>query len=256
MRATASSCASGSSRPPRSRICAHSSRTSSPGVIEHASRPDAGPELTLGDGHRLQFSSNTVIQWEWAQGSREVRLIEPFTHLHPRFDALWTDPRFVEPMRDMLGTDRRRTVHLQAESQASARGLALPMASGLFVLVRVHARDRARDRHGDPVSRRRRAAQRRDTRSAGLARSRPGPARSEPTRPASSPTRARSTRPTNMSSRCRRARCCCFPSLLVHRSTANTSDRQRRAILLSFQPAGRPRQRDLEWQPQRVEELP
>ncbi len=47
-----------------------------------------------------------------------------------------------------------------------------------------------------------------------------------------------------------------FPSLLLHRSTANTSDAQRRAILLSFQPAGRPRQENLPWEPERVAELP
>ena len=75
------------------------------GVVEHAERPDAGPHLTMGDGHRLQFSSRTVIQWEWATGSREVRLIEPFTHLHPRFDQLWHDRRLVDPMQSALGVD-------------------------------------------------------------------------------------------------------------------------------------------------------
>src|SRR5215467_4070172 len=58
-------------------------------VAERATRPDAGPELRMADGHRLQFSSQTVIQWEWREGSQQVRLIEPFTHLHPRFAALW-----------------------------------------------------------------------------------------------------------------------------------------------------------------------
>ena len=47
-----------------------------------------------------------------------------------------------------------------------------------------------------------------------------------------------------------------FPSLLLHRSSPNTSVHQRRAILLSFQPAGRPRQEDLPWNPERVHELP
>ena len=76
-------------------------------VIGRARRPDAGPEMRLGDGHRLQFSSRTVIQWEWREGSPDIRLLEPFTHLDPRFNALWEDPRLVEPVRDMLGVEAR-----------------------------------------------------------------------------------------------------------------------------------------------------
>jgi ectoine hydroxylase-related dioxygenase (phytanoyl-CoA dioxygenase family) len=45
-------------------------------------------------------------------------------------------------------------------------------------------------------------------------------------------------------------------SLLLHRSSPNTSSHHRRALLLSFQPAGRPRQVELDWRPQRVHELP
>jgi len=47
-----------------------------------------------------------------------------------------------------------------------------------------------------------------------------------------------------------------FGSWLVHRSAPNVSDRERRAILLSFQPAGRPRQEALPWRPHLVQELP
>src|SRR5262245_37941725 len=45
-----------------------------------------------------------------------------------------------------------------------------------------------------------------------------------------------------------------FRSLLLHRSSPNTLAQQRRAILLSFQPAGRPRHEDLPWNPKRVHE--
>jgi ectoine hydroxylase len=48
----------------------------------------------------------------------------------------------------------------------------------------------------------------------------------------------------------------CFGSLMLHRSSPNRSQQQRRAILLSFQPAGRPRQQELTWQPELVNELP
>jgi ectoine hydroxylase len=47
-----------------------------------------------------------------------------------------------------------------------------------------------------------------------------------------------------------------LPSLLVHRSSPNGSPHERRAVLLSFQPAGRPRQQELAWRPERVGELP
>ncbi len=47
-----------------------------------------------------------------------------------------------------------------------------------------------------------------------------------------------------------------FPALLLHRSQPNLSDRQRRAILLSFQPVGRPRQEALPYRPSLVHELP
>jgi ectoine hydroxylase len=47
-----------------------------------------------------------------------------------------------------------------------------------------------------------------------------------------------------------------FGSLMLHRSTPNTSDRPRRALLLSYQPAGRLRQEALPWRPERVAELP
>src|SRR5262245_19680256 len=71
-------------------------------VTAHAERPDAGPELLLADGHRIQFSSRTAIQWEWRSGSREIRLLEPVTHLDARLTLLWDDPRLVAPMRDAL----------------------------------------------------------------------------------------------------------------------------------------------------------
>jgi hypothetical protein len=73
-------------------------------VRAHALAPGAGREFRIGDGHRLQFSTATIVQWEWREGSQEVRLLEPVTHLHPRFGALWDDPRLTLPFRDALGT--------------------------------------------------------------------------------------------------------------------------------------------------------
>jgi ectoine hydroxylase len=47
-----------------------------------------------------------------------------------------------------------------------------------------------------------------------------------------------------------------FGSLLVHRSSPNTSDADRRALLLSFQPAGRPQFHERPFRAELVEQLP
>ncbi len=46
-----------------------------------------------------------TVQLEHAPGSRTVRVIEPCCALHPRFDALLDDERLVAPMRALVGAD-------------------------------------------------------------------------------------------------------------------------------------------------------
>jgi len=58
------------------------------------------------DGNRYHEAGGATIQYEHAPGSRTIRVIEPFHHLHPRFDALIDDPRIVEPMRGLVGSER------------------------------------------------------------------------------------------------------------------------------------------------------
>jgi ectoine hydroxylase-related dioxygenase (phytanoyl-CoA dioxygenase family) len=48
---------------------------------------------------------SATVQLEHAPGSRTLRVIEPFCALDPRFEALLDDPRLVEPMRDLVGAD-------------------------------------------------------------------------------------------------------------------------------------------------------
>ena len=74
-------------------------------VSARARREGAGPQHALGDGHRIQFSSRTAIQWEWAEGSEQIRLLEPVDHLNPRLEMLFSDPRLTEPVRRELGVD-------------------------------------------------------------------------------------------------------------------------------------------------------
>lgn len=224
-------------------------------VVQHAQRPDAGAVFTLGDGHRIQFSSRTAIQWEWNEGSRAVRLIEPFTHLHPRFDRLWSDARFVEPMKDLLGADAVDPYTCKLNLKRPREGSEFPwhqdytywyaftpttaheIATAILFLDDVDADN-------------------------GCLRVLPGshhrgPAPRDPTDPTkflADPTRIDATQERLIAAPA--GSLLCFGSLMLHRSSPNRSARQRRAILLSFQPAPRPRQQALSWQPDRVNQLP
>jgi ectoine hydroxylase len=57
------------------------------------------------DGNRYVEAGGTTIQLEHSEGSQTVRVLEPFHRLDPRFDGLIDDPRFVEPMRDLVGAE-------------------------------------------------------------------------------------------------------------------------------------------------------
>lgn len=224
-------------------------------VKERALRPDAGPEMRLADGHRLQFSSQTVIQWEWREGSQEVRLIEPFTHLHPRFAALWDEARFAEPFEDMFGVGEVGPYTCKLNLKRPREGSEFPWHQDYtywyaFTPENAHQigtailfLDDAGAANGAirvlPGSHRR------------------GPAPRDPADPTAflaDPRRIDASQERLVEAEA--GSLLFFPSLLLHRSSPNTSGRQRRAILLSFQPAGRPLQSQLEWRPERVADLP
>jgi len=58
------------------------------------------------DGNRYCEASGSTIQFEHSEGSETVRVIEPFHHLDERIDRAVDDPRFVEPARDLTGSER------------------------------------------------------------------------------------------------------------------------------------------------------
>jgi len=223
-------------------------------VVVQARRPDSGPEFLLA-GHRLQFSSRTVIQWEWRDGSPEVRLLEPFTHLDGRFAGLWNDPRLVEPMRDALGADGVAPFTCKLNLKRPHDGSEFPwhqdypywyartkdgaheIATAMIFLDAASAANGAL--RVLPGSHRAGPAPRDRVETTGFLAD---AARIDASQEELVPAPAGSV--------------LFFPSLLLHRSSPNTSADQRRAILLSFQPAGRPRQEDLPWNPERVHELP
>jgi ectoine hydroxylase len=224
-------------------------------VIKRARRPEAGNELTLGDGHRIQFSSHAAIQWEWAEGSQEVRLIEPFTHLHPRFGQLWADRRLCEPMQDMLDTSAVSPYTCKLNLKRPREGSEFPWHQDYTYWYAFTPRtaheigtailflDDASAANGGlcllPGSQQRGPAPR-------------DPA--DPTRFLADPARIDASNERVIAAPA--GSLLFFGSLMLHRSSPNRSDRQRRAILLSFQPAGRPRQQELTWRPELVDELP
>jgi len=62
------------------------------------------------DGHRYVEAElddrPSTVQLEHRAGSTTIRVIEPFHHLHASFDALVDDPRIVDPMRGLVGSER------------------------------------------------------------------------------------------------------------------------------------------------------
>lgn len=57
------------------------------------------------DNKRFVDTDYLTVQFEHQIDSQTIRVIEPVYQLDPRFDALLDDPRLVQPMRDIIGTD-------------------------------------------------------------------------------------------------------------------------------------------------------
>ena len=57
------------------------------------------------DGKRFVDVGHTTIQFEHSPPSDTVRVIEPVHDQHPALDALVDDPRIVEPVRSIIGSD-------------------------------------------------------------------------------------------------------------------------------------------------------
>jgi len=58
------------------------------------------------DGNRYVEACRATIQLEHRAGSGTIRVIEPFHHFDPRFEALLDDARVVAPMRDLVGCEQ------------------------------------------------------------------------------------------------------------------------------------------------------
>jgi ectoine hydroxylase len=224
-------------------------------VAERARREGAGPEHVLGDGHRIQFSSRTAIQWEWAEGSQEIRLLEPVDHLDERFAALFEDPRLTAPVKAALGVDELGPFTSKLNLKRAVEGSEFPWHQDYpywYVAVDEAAADVATaivfldDAAEDN----------------GAVRVVPGsqlggPVRRNPADPTgylTDPSAIDSSREVVVEVPA--GSVLWFGAFLVHRSSPNTSGRHRRALLPSWQPAGRPRLHSVPYRPERAAELP
>jgi ectoine hydroxylase len=224
-------------------------------VAAHARREGAGPEATMGDGHRIQFSSRAAIQWEWQEGSDEIRLVEPCDHLHPRLSALFDDPRVHEPMKDAVGCQQLTPFTSKLNMKRAVEGSEFPFHQDYpywYVAVGANAADIATavlfldDATADNGALRVLPGSHRH-----------GPARRDPNDPTGFLADEASLDVEHeMTLELPAGSVVFFGAFLVHRSSPNRSSSHRRALLPSLQPAGRPRLQDVPYRRERVVDLP
>jgi hypothetical protein len=228
--------------------------TVSVAVTEHAARPDAGPSAMLADGHRIQLSARTAIQWEWTAGSRAIRLLEPCDHLHPELATLFEDPRLTGPVVDELGPAPAPFTS-KLNFKRATEGSEFPWhqdypywytaigdAAQDVVTAIVFLDDATADNGALRVI---------------PGSHRGGPVRRDPTDPTrflTDPTALAVDTATTLEVRA--GSVLWFGAFLVHCSSPNASARHRRALLPSWQPAGRDRLQAFPYDFTRVEDLP
>jgi ectoine hydroxylase len=224
-------------------------------VKGRALRDGAGPEARMEDGHRIQFSSKAAVQWEWREGSEEIRLIEPVSHLDDRLAALFDDPRLTEPASDAVGAATVGAFTSKLNLKRGSEGSEFPYHQDYPYWYVACGQDA-----GEIAT----AMIFLDDASAanGALRVLPGSqGRGPAPRDPDDPTRfladpKQLDRSDERTVEVPAGSMLLFGSFLVHRSSPNHSGADRRALLLSFQPAGRPRLHDLDYRRELVEELP
>jgi ectoine hydroxylase len=225
------------------------------GVAARATRPEGGPAIRLPDGHRIQFTRHAVVQWEWAEGSREIRLIEPCDHLHPDLRRLFGDARFVEPMRDAVGSEDVALFTSKLNLKRPREGSEFPYHQD-FPYWYARVEDDARDVATAILFLDDADAENGALRVIPGSHDR-GPAKRDPDDPTRSLADPRCLDPAaEVLVEAEAGSVLFFGSLLVHRSAPNRSERPRRAVLPSYQPAGRPHWRDTPYHPEWIERLP
>lgn len=70
-----------------------------------ASAHDA-PATEAVDDKRYQQLAGSLVKWEWREGSTDIRSMEPFLFLHPDLEHVIDDPRLWLPAASILGVER------------------------------------------------------------------------------------------------------------------------------------------------------
>ncbi|MCB1706238.1 MAG: phytanoyl-CoA dioxygenase family protein [Halioglobus sp.] len=74
--------------------------------INQAAASNDAPPMQLVDDKRYQALQDSVVKWEWSEGSSDIRSMEPFLHLHPDLENLVDDQRLWMPAKSVLGLDQ------------------------------------------------------------------------------------------------------------------------------------------------------
>jgi ectoine hydroxylase-related dioxygenase (phytanoyl-CoA dioxygenase family) len=74
-------------------------------VSEAAAAADA-TRIERIDGKRYQELLGSLVKWEWQEARADVRSMEPFLHLDSALEGLVDDPRLWQPAAALCGADR------------------------------------------------------------------------------------------------------------------------------------------------------
>jgi len=206
------------------------------------------------DGHRFESVGDVHVQWEWREGSQEVRLVEPVAELDERLAALWRDERLAGPAADALGAPDVGPFTSKMNLKRAAEGSEFPWHQDLpywWCAVGADAFDTVT------------AMVLLDDATAGngalrvLPGSHGAPAPRDPADPKgllADPAAVDASAEVVLEVPA--GSVVWFGPLLLHRSSPNRSGGDRRAVLLTWQPAGRVRYTDVPFVGERVAELP
>ncbi len=207
------------------------------------------------DGHRLEKVDGTTVHWEPEARPPAVRNLSPVTHLSPVLDALWDDNRITAPMRRIVGSDDLGAFTSKLNFKRAGVGSEFRWHQDYpywYCCAGPGARDIATAMvFLDDV-----------TADNGALQIVPGSHRAGPApRDRAEPTgllvdAARTDVRGAVTVEAPAGSVLMFPGLVVHRSGPNRTGRDRRSLLLCFQPAGRPELADLPYRAERLSDLP
>ncbi|MFE9396586.1 phytanoyl-CoA dioxygenase family protein [Streptomyces flavidovirens] len=223
-------------------------------VTRHAL--EGKPEVTVWpDGHRLETVDGTTVHWEPDARPPAVRSLAPVTHLDPALDTLWADERLTGPMRGLLDVDRLGPFTSKLNFKRAGVGSAYHWHQDYpywYCCAGPDARDIATamicldDVTGDNGAL---------TLVPGSHLAGPAPRdRAEPTGLLVDAARTDVSGAVTIEAPA--GSVLMFPGLIVHRSGPNTTTRDRRSLLLCFQPAGRPTLAQLPYRSELLADLP